>query len=389
MPKKVTPLTATQVKNAKPFTNGKKKRLSDGNGLFLTIEPNGVRYWELRVTNKGKTNTLYNSFKDFTLQEARQWRDEMRSRAAKHLPLKENEDNVFESVFYAWHDRWSLNVTEKYAKQVKSAVSKNVMPHLGNMFVKDIRPVDIITSLKKMEDRGTLEYLKRTKTGIKLALDFAVSRGMIDVNPALSVTPNAFKKPVTQHMRALSPDKLPYLIQQIEKAKLTDRITLQTYFLIYFQLITMSRSTEAASARWDNIKDDVWIIPSKNMKARREHRVPLPPMLLNILDFLKQINTGDYVFTGKRGHIDSETVNKAFTRLNIDSTAHGLRTLARTYLEETNKFRREALEVCLAHKVGSSVEQAYNRTDYLEERREILDYWASVIEHEKEKAQVV
>lgn len=194
MPKKVTPLTATQVKNAKPYDNGKIRRIADGGGLYLTIEPSGVRYWELRLTKKGVTNTLYNSFKDFTLQEARQWRDKMRSLAAKHLPLKEKEDNVFEAVFYAWFERWSPDKSNKYSKQVKAAVEKNVMPHLGNMFVKDIRPVDIITSLKKMEDRGTLEYLKRTKTGIKLALDFAVSRGMIDVNPALSVTPNAFKK---------------------------------------------------------------------------------------------------------------------------------------------------------------------------------------------------
>ncbi len=96
---------------------------------------------------------------------------------------------------------------------------------------------------------------------------------------------------------------------------------------------------------------------------------------MDMLDFLRSINRhGIYLFEGVKGPLGRETVRMALKRMDIDSTAHGLRSLARTSLSQSGKFCREALESCLAHAVGSRVERAYNRYDYLEERREILAY---------------
>ncbi len=387
MPKTVIPLTATQVKNTRPANKVYKR--ADGGGLYLRVLPSGKKTWELRVTVNGVRKTLYRDAEGMTLARARAWRDETRGRALSGEPLSAPPESAFARVFAAWHERWREEVSGKYAKQVQAAVEKNVLPVIGHIPVAQLHPVDIVESLKSMESRGVLEYLKRTKSGVKLALDFAVSRGLIDFNPAAAVTAQAFRKHSGRPMRALAPEQLPVLIGAIERAKVAGRITVATYCVLYWQLITMCRPGEAAAAEWVEIEKDLWTIPASRMKAGRPHAVPLPPPLMDMLDFLRSINRhGIYLFEGVKGPLGRETVRMALKRMDIDSTAHGLRSLARTSLSQSGKFRREALESCLAHAVGSRVERAYNRDDYLEERREILAYWPKVIETEKTKARV-
>lgn len=384
MPKTVIPLTATKLANLKP--RQKTYRVADGAGLYINVKPSGAKFWELRLSTLGKT--LYKN--NLSLKEARAWRAEMREKVAKNLNLEDDIEYSysFKKLFYDWHELWSQSVTAPYARQVKYAVEKNIFPSLGNMRVANIKPLDIVKALKSMEARGVLEYLRRTKTGIKLALDYAVSLGIIDFNPAVTVASNVFKKHTSTHLLALAPRQLPDFIRTIEIAKIKDKITVQTYFLIYFQLITMTRPVEAASVKWRDIDKGLWTIKAENMKARREQVIPLTPMLESILDFLKQVNRGEYVFQGLHTHVSSETVRMAFKRLGIHSTAHGLRALARTYLAETGMFREEVLEACLAHSVGNKTEQAYNRAIYLEERRKVLTYWSSVIENERAKTKI-
>ena len=384
MPKQATPLTATEVKNAKP--KDKLYKLNDGGGLALWVYPTGNKNWVMRVMANGRREELRRPFEGCTLAEARAWREDIRQKARRGEPLKEApaEAGTFRAVFAEWFERWQSGVSAKYGKQVKAAVEDNVMPTLGDMNVTDIRPVHVVESLKGMEERGVLAYLKRTKVGVKLALDYAVARGMIDMNPAMGVTAKAFRKHTTTHFRALSPDALPQLVEVIERGAADGRIKPLTYRLIYWQLFTMVRPGEAVAARWADIDEAkaLWTIAPEQMKARRGHTVPLVAQTLKIVRELQTSSLkGEYLFEGRsRGHMNAETVRMAMQRLGMDTTAHGFRSLARSYLGETGRFRREALELCLAHNVGSKTEQAYDRGQYLEERREIMAYWAGEIE---------
>ncbi len=165
MPKTVIPLTATQVKNTRPANKVYKR--ADGGGLYLRVLPSGKKTWELRVTVNGVRKTLYRDAEGMTLARARAWRDETRGRALSGEPLSAPPESAFARVFAAWHERWREEVSGKYAKQVQAAVEKNVLPVIGHIPVAQLRPVDIVESLKSMESRGVLEYLKRTKSGVE------------------------------------------------------------------------------------------------------------------------------------------------------------------------------------------------------------------------------
>ncbi len=382
MPKSVKSLTVTQVKNAKP--EAKMYKLSDGGGLSLWVYPSGNKNWVMRPQVNGKREELHRPFEGCTLAEARAWREEIRQKIRDGEPLTEKDapEVTFRQIFAQWFERWAADVSPKYSKQVHSAVSANILPSLGDMTIESIRPVHIVDSLKGMEERGVLEYLKRTKTGIKLALDYAVARGLIDMNPASSVTPKAFKRHQSTHFRALPPEQLPDLIRALEQAHDTGKVKPLTYYLIYWQLLTMARPAEAAAARWAEIEEDkaLWTIPASRMKKNRDHLIPLSASAVAILKTLENLNLeGVYLFEGNHGHMSRETVRMAMKRLNVDTTAHGLRSLARSYLGETRKFRREALELCLAHSIGDKTESAYDRAQYLDERREVLAYWAEAV----------
>lgn len=382
MPKIVTSLTVTEIKKLKPKEKLYKK--SDGGGLSLWVYPSGNKSWVLSLQKNGRRQETRKPFVELSLAEARLWREEAKQRLAKGEPIDGKSNVTFSVVFLDWHRKWKSEVSDKYSKQVKNAVIKNVFPVLGKMDVANIRPVDVVESLKGMEKRGALEYLKRTKVGVKMALDYAVARGLIDMNPAISVTPKAFKKPESEHFRALPPNQLPTLIEKVENGFRDGKIKPLTYCLIYWQLLTLARPGQAVSAEWRDIDDAkmLWIVPAGKMKKRREHIVPITSLMMEIIMRLQSLNVhGQYLFegNGKSGHMSSETVRMSMTRLGIDTTAHGFRSLARTYLGETGRFDKDTLSRCLSHKVGSNTDLAYDRSQYLDSRLEALEYWSQVV----------
>lgn len=159
-----------------------------------------------------------------------------------------------------------------------------------------------------------------------------------------------------------------------------------TRCLIEWQLHTMTRPSEAAGTRWDEIDVDakVWVIPAHRMKKRREHRIPLTEAMLGILTVVKSLSArSEYVFPAERNLMapyNSQTVNMALKRMGFKSrlVSHGMRSLASTALNEQG-FNRDWIEAALAHVDTNQVRSAYNRTDYLEQRREMMQWWSSFI----------
>lgn len=299
MPKTVTPLTATQVRNARP--KDKLYKLSDGGGLSLWVYPSGNKNWVVSLQKDGKRQDMRKPFVALTLAEARLWRKELRDRLVAGKAMNDS-GSTFRAVFDAWYVRWQRDVTPLYAEQMRRSIEVNIMPALGNKSVTDIRPADIVQSLRSMEARGALEYLRCTKSGIKLALDYAVAIGLIDFNPAIAVTPRAFAKHKSKNFRALPADAAPLLVAAVERGFRDRTIYPLTYYLIYWQLLTLTRPGEAVQTQWSQIDCDamIWTIPADKTKKRREFIVPLTTEMSQLLTALKQLKLNDYLFPGEK-----------------------------------------------------------------------------------------
>jgi integrase len=149
-----------------------------------------------------------------------------------------------------------------------------------------------------------------------------------------------------------------------------------------FLILTATRAGEAAGARWDGIDmaAKIWVIPANRMKAGKEHRVPLCGRALAILEKLAEARTGDFVFPGQHGrHIAVAALWQACKRLNRNVTVHGFRSAFRDWCGDATSFPREIAEGALAHASGSAVELAYQRSDALEKRRELMAAWANYL----------
>lgn len=385
MPKIVKPLTLGQVKAARP--KDKLYKLPDGGGLALWVLPTGGKSWRLTYTrHDGKQDTLtLGLYPDFSLADARDWRAEIRGKLARGENPKSVSDDVgaafrFENRLSQWFEVWSAQggkdgsgKNPKYAAQVLSALSDNVLPDFKGRDVRAITTAEIVASLRKMEARGVLEYLRRVKTSLGLFFDYLVADGTIAANPVRVIGSQVFKAHHGAHFAALKPDDLPLLVEKLETAGVSLRVRL----LIYWQLLTMTRPNEAAHAQFAEIDLDkgLWEIPLSRMKTR-EHVVPLSPALLGLYDEIRAINVnGVYLFEGlgfaRPMSVETARINLR-GKMGLDTTGHGLRALARTYLRERYQVPRDVGELLLSHAVGDKTERAYSRLELLDERRHFL-----------------
>lgn len=183
-------------------------------------------------------------------------------------------------------------------------------------------------------------------------------------------------------MATIRPERLPELMQRLERTNLT----LMTRLLMKWQLLTLVRPGEASGARWCEIDMDnaLWIIPAARMKKRREHRVPLSPQAVAVLKQLKPLSQhSPFLFPGRVRNdqsMSSETVNKALRRMGYtgELVSHGLRALGSTAMNEAG-FPPDVIEAVLAHADTNQTRAAYNRSTYLTQRVEVMNWWGQQI----------
>lgn len=384
MAKLITPLSIAQINAAKP--KDKQYKLMDGQGLVLVVLPSGAKKWRFRYRRKDKKEDTISigEYPAISLAEARLKREEYRALLAKGIdPKKENEEDVFNSfrsIAEQWYARRQKSLAPSYSGRLWKTLDGNVLSKIGKLNISEIKPKDIVAALTPMEERGALELLNRTKQVTRQIFEFAISRGICENNPAASIGHNAFHKHVKKNFRALSPSELPILCKALYDSRLND-ITTQC---LLFELLTICRPIEAVAAEWPEFNDDVtlWTLPAHRMKKRRIHIVPLATQTQELIKSIKKEEYHDqYVFIGRDGirHLNEASPRMGLIRLGIDSTAHGLRALASTVLNESGHFRPDVIEMALAHVPKDEVRAAYNRAEYIEERREMLQWWADLI----------
>lgn len=383
-------LTYSKIKSLAP--RDKLYKLSDEGGLSIWVYPSGKKRWALAYREDGKQKTAYlGDYPAYSLAEAREWRDHIKMRLARSLPaIEEPEDNqsfLFQNIYEDWFQRWAK--TQKSKNNVVGrdrAVKTHLWGYYFNRDVRDIRPSHVVESLRKLESDEAFGQLRAMKSTLSLVFSYATDCGKIDFNPVFAVGKMAFKKAPAQHFEALEPDDLFLLIKKLEDGSLSGVVRLA----IYWQLLTMTRPIETVSAKWEDINLDKkqWSISSEIMKKGREHIVPLSSLALSLICEIKLLsNDSPYLFKSNRtaSHISRSSLRQGIRRVGLNTTAHGLRALAATTLEEAG-YAESAIKAALSHAKdgGDATTAAYLRSTFYDERANMLEYLGEKVRAERD-----
>ena len=385
-------LTALQVKNlTTPGHHG------DGGGLYLRIR-DGRKVWFFRYKVQGKTHWLgLGPAGDYTLAEAReaarQCRRQLREgidplearRAAKDAAQASREMTfkaVAEAYIAAHKDTWR---NAKHREQWPSTLETYVYPRFGQKPVNAVTVHDVLGVLRPIWHEKP-ETASRVRGRIETVLDSATAQHLrAGENPARwrghleHLLPKREKLAKVEHHAAAPWAELPTLYRKLTESKGMAALCLR------FLILTAARSGEARGATWGEIdmKAKTWTVPAERMKADREHRVPLSAPALAILQEMAQLGTDParLVFPGqaKGKPLSDVALNKALaTAGGGDFTVHGMRSTFRDWCaERATGYPREVAEAALAHTNKDKVEAAYLRGDHFEQRRRLMDSWAT------------
>ncbi|EDU9626221.1 tyrosine-type recombinase/integrase [Salmonella enterica] len=384
-------LTSTEVLRAKALE--KDLTLHDGDGLFLIVKTSRKKLWRFRYqrpATKQRTMMGLGAFPALSLADARGLRADYLALLANGIdPQIQAEvaeeqqqialDSIFSTVAANWFKLKSKSVTPDYAKDIWRSLEKGVFPAIGEIPVQQIKARKLVEALEPIKARGALETVRRLVQRINEIMIYAVNTGLIDANPASGVG-MAFERPKKQNMPTLRPEELPKLMRSLVMSNLS----VSTRCLIEWQLLTLVRPSEASGARWVEIDLDakLWTIPAKRMKAKREHIVHLSPQALDILEVMKSVSAHrKHVFPSRndpKQPMNSQTANAALKRIGFGGklVAHGLRSIASTAMNEEG-FSPDVIEAALAHSDKNEVRRAYNRSTYLEQRKDLMSWWGT------------
>lgn len=386
------PLTDIKVKSAKPTE--KAYKLTDGGGMYLLVKPNGSKYWRLKYRFVGKEKMLsIGVYPDISLADARQKRDEARKvlaaggdpgevKKADKLAQKLSTENTFEAIAREWHkqkaDRWSL----RYRDEIIDTFEKDIFPYLGRRPIAEIKPMELLDTLRRLEKRGALEKMRKVRQRCGEVFRYAIVTGRAEYNPAPDLA-TALATPKKTHFPFLTAEELPYFIKDL--AGYTGSVITKTATQIIMQ--TGVRTQELRFARWEDIDFDkrLWEIPPEVMKMKRPHIVPMSDQVVELFQSLKPI-TGMYplVFIGRNDRtkpISKESVNQVIELLGYKGrlTGHGFRHTMSTILHEQG-FNSAWIETQLAHVDKNAIRGTYNHAHYLEGRREMMQWYGDYLD---------
>jgi integrase len=391
-------LTDVKVRNAKP--GEKQIKLTDGDGMYLLITPSGGKCWRLKYRFEGKEKVLaFGTYPEVSLSEAREKRFAARKqlangidpnavKKAKKAAVETATENCFEVVAREWHEKFKSTWSEEHAGTIMSRLEQNVFPWLGKMTIGDIEAPDVLSVLRRVEERRAFETAHRIKSIFGQVFRYAIATSRVkrdvaaDLKGALSPTNEK------HHAAVTDPKKVAPLLRAIAgyQGGFIVRSALQFASLVFV------RPGELRHAEWSEINLDAaeWNIPAEKMKLKRAHLVPLSRQSVVILLELHHLTgRGRYVFPTVRSAarpMSENTVNAALRGMGYGSdemTGHGFRAMARTMLDEVLQFRPDFIEHQLAHAVKDPNGRAYNRTAHLAQRREMMQAWADYLDELK------
>jgi integrase len=396
-------LSAAECKNA--TGNGAAiRKLHDGDGLYLWVYQDGRKYWRMRYWQAGKEKSLsLGVYPKVSLSDARGRRDELRKqlqadldpsaeRKAENLRKKLAAENSFEAVAREWYGKQVHIWVPHHASDVKRRLENNIFPTLGKRPIGEIEPPELLQTLRKIEARGAYDLAHCVLQVCGQVFRYGIATGRCSRNLSTDLR-GALTPHKKKHQAAVRPEELPDLLRAI--AKYDETGGKQTQLALQLLAQTFVRTNELIGAEWAefDLNNALWIIPAGRMKMKAEHIVPLSRQALAMLVELKEISCGSrFVFPGRNRDkpISNNTMLFALYRLGYKGkmTGHGFRAVASTILNETG-FNSDVIERQLAHCERNEVRGAYNRAEYMPERKRMMQHWADYLDGLESGAEVL
>ena len=417
-------LTDTAIRKAK---HGEKSvKLSDGGGLYLELHPNGSRYWRMKYRYLGAEKRLaFGVYPEVTLAGARACRDDARKLIANGADPGETKKTTkaadqttataarleaeglpgpgsFEFVARDWLTTiHQSKVSGGHADRTRIRLEQDVFPWLGRRPIADIEAPELLQCLRRVEARGAFETTHRIKDSCAQVFRFGIATGACLRNPAADLKDALRPVPTRHHAAIIDPklggellrDMIGYTGNAVTRAALA------------LSALLLLRPGELRQLQWPWVDLDgaTVTIPGELMKRSIQdkangppHTVPLAPQAVALFRDLQRLTgTKLHVFpsmhTGERP-MSENTVNMALRRMGYDRetmTAHGFRAMARTMIAERLGVAAEVIEAQLAHAVGDALGRAYNRTQFIEQRRDMMNKWADYLDRLRDGAQII
>lgn len=388
------PLTDTACRNSKPAE--KSRKLSDGGGLFLLVQPSGSKLWRYAYRHAGKQKTLaIGAYPEVSLKDARRKHFEARAMLADGIDpsahkrrLRQTKQaaakNTFEALAREWFEAKRSGWTQGYADRLLSRLNADLIPPLGKRPIEEIDPPELLAAIRSIEARGAIELAKRMLQVAGQIFRFAVASGRANRDPSQDLKGALKTPPPPKRRSALKATELPEFFSRL-RAYDGDR---STVLALKLTIHTILRTAEVRFGEWKEIEgldgdEPIWRIPGQRMKMRSEHLVPLSPAVVDMLTELKALSAKSEKILpgpGKDGVISSNTLIGAMYRLGYHSraTVHGFRSTASTVLNE-NGFQSDWIERQLAHVERNEVRAAYNAAEYLPQRRDMMLWWSNFL----------
>jgi len=394
-----------------------RRRISDGDGLFLLLAVDGgLHGWRFDYMFGGKRKMLsFGTYPDTSLALARRKADEARRllaeginpsdqrKAVKVAAAKDREAekrdakglppaNSFEAVGREWYDVKKSGWAPKYAEKIIARLENDIFPWIGRVPVNAVSPPQLLEVLRRIESRGVIETAHRALDNCSQVFRYAVAIGKTTQNPARDLK-DALRRPTPKHFPAITdPTRFGQLLRTCDGYAATHVVRAA----LKLAPMLLLRPGELRFGEWREVDLDaaLWTVPAARMKREQRekvhgapHLVPLPRQAVKVLRELHSLTgQGKLMFRGERHHdrpMSDNTINAALRAMGFaadEVTGHGFRATARTMLQERLGFSPDVIEAQLAHAVRDSLGRAYNRTEFIEQRREMLQTWADFLD---------
>ncbi|WP_337261377.1 MULTISPECIES: tyrosine-type recombinase/integrase [unclassified Serratia (in: enterobacteria)] len=388
-------LSALDIRNAKP--GDKEYKLYDGNGLYLLVKPNGAKYWRMKYRIYGKEKKLaIGVYPEISLAQARIERENARKLLAEgkdpntlkrttRISEKRHHEDTFEAIAMEWFNYKSQQSgawVATHADDVKSGLVNDVFPHIGKIPIRDITPRLLLDVLRRMEKRGVFVRLRKVRQHCHQIFVYAIALELVNSNPASDLA-KLLKTPVSDNLPHLKEEELPEFLRTLSAYEANPVLQIATKIL----LLTGVRTMELRLAEWGEFdwENSVWTIPAEKMKMRRPHLVPLSRQVVVLLKQLQTLTGGHRLLLPGRNAPDKPraeaVINHTLYALGYKgrTTGHGFRHTLSTILHEKG-FNTAWIELQLAHVDKNSIRGTYNHALYLEQRRNMMQWYADYID---------
>ena len=390
----------SDLKCRKAKAEDKLIKLSDGDGLFLHVYPNGKKLWRMSYRHAGKQRDMpFGPYPLVSLLEARERRyaarkllldgkDPAAEKKAEEAAVALREETTFAAYADIYLDRLAKAGRSEPTLKKSRWIVEILARDLRSQQLVDITPRDVLRVLRVVEAKGNRETARRMRGVLSAVFRLAVIEDVIQVDPSASLK-GALLPPETRHQSAVTkPEAFGALLRAIDgyDGHRTIKIALQLLAL------TFPRPGELRFAEWSEIElgEAIWIIPAHRTKMRREHRIPLSRQAVERFEALKDMTGARTLCFPSIRALDKPlsdgALNAALRAMGVDGAthvAHGFRSSASSLLNEHSVFSSEAIERALAHGEPDKVRRAYNRAQYWDERVTMMQWWADYLDRLK------